>query len=187
MTLQHRPTDDRRDLRPANPFPIGLRDMGTLIGLVVIVVVFSNMSSVFLTERNLINILQQSSLNACVAIGMTLVIHFRRHRSLGRPDGGADRRHRGDGARCRVSHPGRRGAGAVDRRGLRPAQWLPHRARGPATLHRDAGHAQPAARHLTHLYGRHACAWGAQRLPHDHLVADRDPAGARGDRRRSSA
>ena len=55
-------------------FPIGLRDMGTLIGLVVIVLVFSNLSSVFLTERNLINILQQSSLNACVAIGMTLVI-----------------------------------------------------------------------------------------------------------------
>ena len=54
--------------------PIGLRDMGTLIGLVLIVLVFSNLSSVFLTERNLINILQQSSLNACVAIGMTLVI-----------------------------------------------------------------------------------------------------------------
>ena len=54
--------------------PIGLRDMGTLIGLLLIVLVFSNLSSVFLTERNVINILQQSSLNACVAIGMTLVI-----------------------------------------------------------------------------------------------------------------
>jgi ribose transport system permease protein len=32
------------------------------------------LSDVFLTERNLINILQQSSLNACIAIGMTLVI-----------------------------------------------------------------------------------------------------------------
>ena len=28
----------------------------------------------FLTERNLVNILQQSSINACVALGMTLVI-----------------------------------------------------------------------------------------------------------------
>jgi ribose transport system permease protein len=38
------------------------------------VVVFSSMSHVFLTERNLVNILQQSSINACIAIGMTLVI-----------------------------------------------------------------------------------------------------------------
>lgn len=38
------------------------------------VIVFSSMSQVFLTERNLINILQQSSINACIAIGMTLVI-----------------------------------------------------------------------------------------------------------------
>lgn len=54
--------------------PFGPRDMGTLIGLIVIVLVFANLSPVFLTERNLVNILQQSSLNACVAIGMTLVI-----------------------------------------------------------------------------------------------------------------
>jgi ribose transport system permease protein len=54
--------------------PIGWRDMGTLIGLAVIVAVFASLSDVFLTERNLINILQQSSLNACIAIGMTLVI-----------------------------------------------------------------------------------------------------------------
>lgn len=38
------------------------------------IVVFSSLTNVFLTERNLINILQQSSINACIAIGMTLVI-----------------------------------------------------------------------------------------------------------------
>jgi ribose transport system permease protein len=58
----------------AKAFPIGVRDLGTIIGLVIIVVVFSSLSDVFLTQRNLVNILQQSSLNACIAIGMTLVI-----------------------------------------------------------------------------------------------------------------
>jgi ribose transport system permease protein len=58
----------------ARYFRVGLRDMGTLIGLVVILLVFAGLSDVFLTERNLINVLQQSSLNACIAIGMTLVI-----------------------------------------------------------------------------------------------------------------
>ncbi len=36
--------------------------------------VFAALSPNFLTERNLLNILQQSSINACVALGMTLVI-----------------------------------------------------------------------------------------------------------------
>jgi ribose transport system permease protein len=53
---------------------ISWRDMGTVVGLIIMVVVFSSMSHVFLTERNLVNILQQSSINACIAIGMTLVI-----------------------------------------------------------------------------------------------------------------
>jgi ribose transport system permease protein len=48
--------------------------MGTLIGLLVIAGVFASITPVFLTERNLVNILQQSSLNACIAIGMTVVI-----------------------------------------------------------------------------------------------------------------
>lgn len=52
----------------------GLRDMGTLLGLLLIGAVFASLSGVFLTERNLVNILQQSSINVCVAIGMTLVI-----------------------------------------------------------------------------------------------------------------
>ncbi len=53
---------------------ISWRDMGTVAGLLIMVVVFSSMSHVFLTERNIVNILQQSSINACIAIGMTLVI-----------------------------------------------------------------------------------------------------------------
>jgi ribose transport system permease protein len=53
---------------------ISWRDMGTLAGLTIMVVVFSSLSHVFLTERNIINILQQSSINACIAVGMTLVI-----------------------------------------------------------------------------------------------------------------
>ena len=48
--------------------------MGTLLGLVILCVVFASMTDVFMTHRNLINILQQSSINACIAIGMTLVI-----------------------------------------------------------------------------------------------------------------
>jgi len=51
-----------------------LREAGTLIGLVLLMVFFASQSPIFLTERNLINILQQSSINACIAIGMTLVI-----------------------------------------------------------------------------------------------------------------
>lgn len=54
--------------------PVGIRDAGTLLGLVAIVVVFSVLSPNFLTEPNILNILQQSSINACVALGMTLVI-----------------------------------------------------------------------------------------------------------------
>jgi ribose transport system permease protein len=53
---------------------IGWRDMGTVAGLLIMVVVFASLSDVFLTQRNIINILQQSSINGCIAIGMTLVI-----------------------------------------------------------------------------------------------------------------
>lgn len=51
-----------------------LRGAGTLLGLVAIMATFSALSPAFLTQQNLINILQQSSINACVALGMTLVI-----------------------------------------------------------------------------------------------------------------
>jgi ribose transport system permease protein len=51
-----------------------LRDAGILLGLLLIFVVFSLLSPYFLTEQNLINVLQQSSINGCIAVGMTLVI-----------------------------------------------------------------------------------------------------------------
>ncbi len=51
-----------------------LRDAGTLLGLVLIFVAFAALNDVFLTVPNLVNILQQSSINACIALGMTLVI-----------------------------------------------------------------------------------------------------------------
>ena len=53
---------------------VSLRDMGTLIGLAVILAAFSALSPAFLTWPNLANVLQQSSINACIALGMTLVI-----------------------------------------------------------------------------------------------------------------
>ncbi|AYD03168.1 ABC transporter permease [Neorhizobium sp. NCHU2750] len=61
--------------RSTNMFSsFSVRDAGTLIGLIVIMAVFAALVPGFLSERNLINILQQSSINACVALGMTLVI-----------------------------------------------------------------------------------------------------------------
>ena len=65
-----RPCDDR--YRKARRF--NLRDAGTFLGLVLIFAVFAVLNPVFLTAPNLINILQQSSINACIALGMTFVI-----------------------------------------------------------------------------------------------------------------
>lgn len=53
---------------------IKFRDAGTLVGLILISIVFASLSPTFLTGANLVNILQQSSINACIALGMTLVI-----------------------------------------------------------------------------------------------------------------
>lgn len=50
------------------------RDAGTLLGLILIGAVFAIMAPTFLTAPNLLNVLQQSSINACIALGMTLVI-----------------------------------------------------------------------------------------------------------------
>jgi ribose transport system permease protein len=50
------------------------RDLGTLLGLILLALAFGSLTDVFFTQRNIINILQQSSINACLAIGMTLVI-----------------------------------------------------------------------------------------------------------------
>lgn len=55
-------------------FKFNVRDAGTLIGLLIIIITFSFLSPVFFTLPNLLNILQQSSINAIIALGMTLVI-----------------------------------------------------------------------------------------------------------------
>ncbi|MAC79126.1 MAG: ribose ABC transporter permease [Rhodobacteraceae bacterium] len=55
-------------------FTANIRDAGTLVGLVLIFAVFAFLNPVFLTGPNLLNILQQSSINACIALGMTFVI-----------------------------------------------------------------------------------------------------------------
>lgn len=60
--------------RKPNLFRFNIRDMGTLIGLIIIFAVFAILSPVFLTGPNIINIMQQSAINAIVALGMTLVI-----------------------------------------------------------------------------------------------------------------
>jgi len=51
-----------------------LHDAGPLLGLLLLMAFFAVLAPGFLSERNLVNILQQSSINACVALGMTLVI-----------------------------------------------------------------------------------------------------------------
>ena len=56
------------------PTKFNIRDAGTLLGLIIIFLVFSLLSPVFFTIPNLLNILQQSSINAVIALGMTLVI-----------------------------------------------------------------------------------------------------------------
>ena len=65
-------TDSKFDASPR--WRISWRDAGTLLGLVLIFAVFSWLTPTFLTAPNLVNILQQSSINACIALGMTLVI-----------------------------------------------------------------------------------------------------------------
>jgi len=50
------------------------QDIGPLLGLLLLIAVFAVLAPGFLSERNVVNILQQSSINACIALGMTLVI-----------------------------------------------------------------------------------------------------------------
>ena len=55
-------------------FKFNLRNAGTLIGLLIIAGTFSFLTPNFLTIPNILIILQQSSINAAIALGMTLVI-----------------------------------------------------------------------------------------------------------------
>ncbi len=58
----------------ASLLKFNLRDAGTLIGLLIIGVTFTLLSPEFFTVQNLLNVMQQSSINALIALGMTLVI-----------------------------------------------------------------------------------------------------------------
>ncbi len=71
MTIQ---SNVQPKVLPSALFKFNVRDAGTLIGLVIIVITFSFLSPVFFTVPNLLNILQQSSINGIIALGMTLVI-----------------------------------------------------------------------------------------------------------------
>jgi ribose transport system permease protein len=51
-----------------------LLEQKSLIALLVLIAVVSSMSPNFFTLNNLFNILQQTSVNAIMAVGMTLVI-----------------------------------------------------------------------------------------------------------------
>jgi len=55
-------------------FIAGFRDAGVLIGVIAIFGTFAFLSPCLLAGPNLRNILHQSSINACIALGMTLVI-----------------------------------------------------------------------------------------------------------------
>ncbi len=50
------------------------RQLGTLIGLFVVIFIFWLLSPYFFSTSNLVNILLQSSINAIIAVGMTFVI-----------------------------------------------------------------------------------------------------------------
>lgn len=56
--------------------PIGgkLQSLGSLLGLVLIVVILSVVTRDFLTVGNIFNVLRQISINALIAFGMTFVI-----------------------------------------------------------------------------------------------------------------
>jgi ribose transport system permease protein len=50
------------------------RQLGTLIGLFIVILIFWLLSPYFFSTSNLVNILLQSSINAIIAVGMTYVI-----------------------------------------------------------------------------------------------------------------
>ena len=50
------------------------RQLGTLAGLALLVILLTVLSPHFLTSSNLLNVLEQTSINAVIAVGMTFVI-----------------------------------------------------------------------------------------------------------------
>ncbi|BAU29472.1 ribose ABC transporter membrane protein [Aneurinibacillus soli] len=55
-------------------FSTSIQRLGSLVGLLVIIVILSIMSPDFLTENNILNVMRQVSVNALIAFGMTFVI-----------------------------------------------------------------------------------------------------------------
>lgn len=76
-----------------------LMEQKSLIALLVLIAVVSTMSPNFFTVNNLFNILQQTSVNAIMAVGMTLVILTSGDRPVRRLPVGAHRC--GGGVDCR--------------------------------------------------------------------------------------
>ena len=57
-----------------NKFAILVKDHGSIIGLIVIVIVASFINSNFMTLNNISNVIRQASFNGLIALGMTMVI-----------------------------------------------------------------------------------------------------------------
>jgi putative xylitol transport system permease protein len=51
-----------------------LRENGIFIGLILLLLIFTVLSPVFASERNLLNLLRQVSINGILAVGMTFVV-----------------------------------------------------------------------------------------------------------------
>ncbi len=71
-----------------------LMEQKSLIALLVLIAIVSTMSPNFFTVNNLFNILQQTSVNAIMAVGMTLVILTSGIESVRRFPAGPHRRDR---------------------------------------------------------------------------------------------
>src|SRR5690348_13574956 len=53
---------------------IGRRQLGTLVGLVALGALLTALTPYFLTVSNLLNVAEQTAINAIIAVGMTFVI-----------------------------------------------------------------------------------------------------------------
>lgn len=55
-------------------FSTSIQRLGSLVGLLAIIVILSIMSPDFLTQNNILNVMRQVSVNALIAFGMTFII-----------------------------------------------------------------------------------------------------------------
>lgn len=66
--------ENTKKLKDSENFKKSIRNLGPLIGLIVLVIVISIMNGGFLRPSNIFNLLRQVSINALIAFGMTFVI-----------------------------------------------------------------------------------------------------------------